>query len=101
MWSMSWHDVDMVYLFQRPDTMARAWQKACAEMAPGSWFVSLEFEVPDVSAAAVWQQPGQRAVHVYRMGAADRPVPAQLRPHAADKAPNLRPPTGGQLTGIH
>jgi hypothetical protein len=42
----------MVYLFQRPESMARAAAKAAAEMVDGSWLVSLEFPIagqsPDV-----------------------------------------------------
>ena len=39
LWSVSWRDYDLVYLFQRPESMAPAWRKACAEMRPGSWVV--------------------------------------------------------------
>jgi hypothetical protein len=46
MWAASWAGVDLVYLFQRPESMARAWRKAQGEMDPGSWLLSLEFEVP-------------------------------------------------------
>ena len=35
----------MVYLFQRPESMQRAWDKARRDMRPGTWMVSLEFDV--------------------------------------------------------
>jgi hypothetical protein len=47
MWAADWSGFDVVYLFQRPETMPRAWRKACAEMREGAWLVSLEFPVPD------------------------------------------------------
>lgn len=63
MWAAPWQGLAMVYLFQRPETMARAWDKACAEM-PGGWLVSLEFEVPGVEPVA---RLGTRPVWVYRI----------------------------------
>jgi hypothetical protein len=67
MWSRSWTGIDLLYIFQRPESMSRAWAKACAEMAPGSWLVSLEFEVPKVSPVLQHQSPGHRRVWVYRV----------------------------------
>jgi hypothetical protein len=43
-WASDWSAYDMVYLFQRPESMARAMDKAERELAAGSWLVSLEFE---------------------------------------------------------
>lgn len=48
LWADDWSAQDLVYLFQRPESMARAWAKARAEMAPGRWLVSLDFAVPEV-----------------------------------------------------
>lgn len=76
MWAGSWTGYDMVYLFQRPESMQRAWEKAHAEMAPGAYLASLEFEVPGVTPAAALQHGAQRAVRLYRVGGKDRPVPA-------------------------
>ena len=70
MWSASWSDYDLVYLFQRPESMARAFAKAVREMPSGGWLVSLEFAVPDQPAAACLQGPGRRSVWVYRLAAA-------------------------------
>jgi SAM-dependent methyltransferase len=67
MWADDWHGLDLVYLFQRPETMPRAWAKACAQMAPGRWLVSLEFPVPGQRAAATLAGAGRRSVHVYRV----------------------------------
>ena len=43
-WAADWSGYSMVYLFQRPESMARALEKAGAELPPGAWLVSLEFE---------------------------------------------------------
>lgn len=72
MWKPSWGGYDLVYLFQRPESMARAWAKACGEMAEGSWLVSLEFAVPGVRPHARLQQPGGRPVWIYRIGGSTR-----------------------------
>jgi SAM-dependent methyltransferase len=48
MWRRGWGAFDLVYVFQRPESMARAWRKACSEMPAGGWLVSLEFAVPGV-----------------------------------------------------
>jgi SAM-dependent methyltransferase len=68
MWAASWAGVDLVYLFQRPESMARALAKAEAEMAPGAWLASLEFEVQGRAATACHAVPGQRPVWLYRLG---------------------------------
>ena len=68
MWRDDWHDFALVYLFQRPESMARAAAKAQVEMPVGSWLVSLEFAVPDWRAHARLALPGQRVVWIYRMG---------------------------------
>ncbi len=68
MWAVGWAGFDLVYLFQRPESMARAWAKATAEMPAGSWLVSLEFEVPGAVPVACVGAPGGRPVWVYRPG---------------------------------
>ena len=75
MWAADWSGLAMVYLFQRPESMARALAKADADMAPGSWLVSLDFPVPGVAAAQVLRRPGAQAVWVYRVGG-PRPAPS-------------------------
>lgn len=68
MWRGSWAGHDLVYLFQRPESMARALAKADAEMRPGSWVVSLEFEAVGRRAHARMALPSGRPVWVYRVG---------------------------------
>ena len=66
MWRADWRGQDLVYLFQRPESMERAAAKAQAELAPGAWLVSLEFAVPGrVPDARL--QAGARPVWVYRL----------------------------------
>ena len=67
MWRTDWSGYQLVYLFQRPESMARAAAKAQVEMAPGSWLVSLEFAVPDVLPQAQLRLPGNRVVWIYGM----------------------------------
>lgn len=52
-WLADWGSYQLVYLFQRPESMTRALVKA-GEMAPGSWLVSLEFPLPGVAPQAQW-----------------------------------------------
>jgi SAM-dependent methyltransferase len=67
MWADDWSAFDMVYLFQRPETMARAAAKAQAQMRGGAWLVSLEFAVPGWREHARLSHPGRRTVWVYRI----------------------------------
>ena len=69
MWAASWAGYDLVYLFQRPESMARAHAKAARELAPQAWLVSLEFAVPDIQPWACLRGPGRRAVWIYRPAA--------------------------------
>ncbi len=66
MWRASWHSYQLVYLFQRPESMARAVAKARAELAPGSWLVSLEFEATELQAQATLRCADGRPVWLYR-----------------------------------
>ena len=68
MWRGSWAAHDLVYLFQRPESMARALAKADAEMRPGSWVVSLEFEAVGRRPHARMALASGRPVWVYRIG---------------------------------
>jgi SAM-dependent methyltransferase len=86
LWADDWSGFDLVYLFQRPESMPRAWAKARAEMRPGSWLVSLEFMVPGVPPDVTHDAGAGRAVHAWRIAAPDG---AQSR---ADGADNPRRP---------
>jgi hypothetical protein len=67
LWAGSWAAHDLVYLFQRPESMPRALGKARSEMRRGAWLVSLEFE------ATGWQPhsrlicPDGRPLWLYRL----------------------------------
>ena len=69
MWRGSWAAHDLVYLFQRPESMARALAKADAEMRPGSWVVSLEFEATGRTPHARMEMASGRPIWIYRTGA--------------------------------
>ncbi len=68
-WRADWGPYALVYLFQRPESMPRAWTKAQVQMQPGSWLVSLEFEVAGQVATGRLQAPDGRAVWLYRVAA--------------------------------
>ncbi|MFM9882068.1 MAG: class I SAM-dependent methyltransferase [Burkholderiales bacterium] len=65
-WKADWRSYSMVYLFQRPESMPRAVAKATAELAPGAWLVSLEFEAKALTAHAVAYGHDDRPVWIYR-----------------------------------
>jgi hypothetical protein len=75
MWAQDWSAFDAVYLFQRPESMARAYAKAQAEMAPGAWLLSLEFAVPQQLPLARLANASRRDVWIYRIG-----TPASTEP---------------------
>lgn len=66
-WRADWSGYDMVYVFQRPESMARALDKARAELRAGAWLVSLEFNVTSLAPSAHYRAPGGRMVWLYRM----------------------------------
>jgi hypothetical protein len=66
MWKADWSQYDMVYLFQRPETMPRAIEKARAELRPGTWLVSLEFVAEDIKPTAKLQNVEGKPVWLYR-----------------------------------
>jgi len=69
MWQTPWADYDLVYLFQRPESMARAFDKAAREMDAQGWLVSLEFAVPGREPWASVQGEGRRPLWIYRPAA--------------------------------
>lgn len=66
-WRAEWGLYALVYLFQRPESMPRAVTKAGAEMHPGSWLVSLEFEARELLAELVLTVPDGRPLWLYRV----------------------------------
>lgn len=71
-WRADWSTYDMVYLFQRPESMPRAVAKARAELKQGAYLVSLEFEAQAVQPQAVLRTVPDKPVWVYRMPLADK-----------------------------
>ncbi len=67
LWRADWSQFDLVYLFQRPESMARAAAKALNEMRPGTWLVSLEFEVSALAATQVLACADGRRLWLYRI----------------------------------
>jgi len=67
MWRRDWSPYDLVYLFQRPETLPRALAKARAEMRPGTWVASLEFEAPGVTATRRLSAADGRSLWLYRL----------------------------------
>ncbi len=65
-WRANWAPYAMVYLFQRPESMPRAVDKARAELASGAWLVSLEFEALSLQPQATLRCPDGRRVWLYR-----------------------------------
>lgn len=65
-WREDWHSYDLVYLFQRPESMDRAVLKARAELKPGAWLVSLEFVAAAIEPTAVVYVGGDRPVWMYQ-----------------------------------
>lgn len=79
MWALDWGRYQMVYVFQRPESMPRVWAKARAEMREkDSWLVSLDFEIEGQIPAASWQLPGGHSVWVYRPAAQAVSVSADM-----------------------
>lgn len=65
-WRTDWSAYDLVYLFQRPESMSRAGAKAQSELRPGAWLASLEFALPDHAADKMLSCPDGRRVWLYR-----------------------------------
>lgn len=72
LWAQSWQPFDVVYVFQRPESMARVQEKAAREMRPGTWLVSLEFAVPGRKPTGRATTPGGKPVWLYRQSGSSR-----------------------------
>lgn len=66
MWAADWSGCALVYLFQRPESMARAVAKAERELAAGAWLASLEFEAASLRPQAVHRCADGRSLWLYR-----------------------------------
>ena len=66
LWKTDWSAFQLVYLFQRPESMPRAVEKACRELPSGSWLASLEFEARQLQPDAVHACPDGRTVWLYQ-----------------------------------
>ncbi len=65
-WAADWSGYDLVYVFQRPESMPRAVAKARAQLRPGAWLVSLEFNADGVAPTAHYRAPGGKMVWLYQ-----------------------------------
>jgi hypothetical protein len=65
-WRMAWEPYQMVYLFQRPESMQRAVSKANAELQPGAWLVSLEFEATHLISTTQIQTSSGKMLWLYQ-----------------------------------
>lgn len=65
-WAADWSGYELVYLFQRPESMARALEKADRELRPGAWLVSLEFEATGWRPQGRLQNVAGKPVWLYR-----------------------------------
>jgi SAM-dependent methyltransferase len=65
-WRADWSTYQLVYLFQRPESMPHAVAKARAELKPGAWLVSLEFAALELKAQAHYRASGGKMVWLYR-----------------------------------
>jgi len=66
-WKADWSAYALVYLFQRPESMARAAEKALRELKPGAWMASLEFDAPGLAANKVLECADGRRVWLYQV----------------------------------
>lgn len=73
-WAADWSGYDMVYVFQRPESMDRAAEKATRELRPGAWLVSLEFDAPGFAATKVIECGDGRRLWLYRVPFRARPA---------------------------
>lgn len=64
-WQADWSAYQMVYLFQRPESMTRAAIKA-AELREGAFMVSMDFEASHLLPTASYQAPNGKMVWIYR-----------------------------------
>ncbi|WP_422370501.1 hypothetical protein [Hoeflea sp.] len=64
-WSTDLSGEDLVYAFLSTEPMAALYDKASAEMKPGSLLVSNSFPVPSIEADEVWELSDRRRTKLY------------------------------------
>jgi hypothetical protein len=89
LWDHSLADYDVVYCFLSPAPMAALFEKATAEMKPGSLFVSNSFLVPGHTPqdTVAVDDRRQTKLHLWRIGGTGKPTPEaepEPAPEAAD-----------------
>jgi SAM-dependent methyltransferase len=84
-WAADWSGYDLVYLFQRPESMSRAAAKAGRELRSGAWLASLEFSVPGWTATRVLDGGNGRRVWLYQAPFRPRSGAGE-KSHAVDAA---------------
>lgn len=67
LWAQPWSGFELVYLFQRPESVPRALAKAAAEMQAGAWLASLEFDAPGWRPQQLLRCPDGRPLWLYRV----------------------------------
>jgi SAM-dependent methyltransferase len=72
-WAADWSGFALVYVFQRPESMARAAEKAARELRPGAWLVSLEFDAPTLAPTKVLACADGRRLWLYQVPLRTRP----------------------------
>ena len=66
MWAHPWAGYQLVYVFQRPESMAQAEAKARTELESGAWLISLDFPLPRTPAILCQPRPRRHSIHLYR-----------------------------------
>ncbi|MET0518535.1 MAG: class I SAM-dependent methyltransferase [Burkholderiaceae bacterium] len=85
MWAQDWSPFELVYVFQRPETMAGLWVKAQRELRPGAWLLSLDFAVPGQPPQAMLDLPQGHSLWLYRLAGAGKAEKTDLM-HGSDAA---------------
>ena len=68
MWSEDWSGYDLVFVFQRPESMPRVDAKAARELRRGGWLASLEFPIAQRRPARQIVCVDGRTLWLYRYG---------------------------------
>ncbi len=66
-WAADWSGFELVYLFQRPESLPRAIEKAQRELPAGAWIVSLEFDAKGVEPTKMLKCADGRPLWLYQL----------------------------------